>query len=228
MLPDHMVYKIWPEKSHHIAMVTEISLLTALCSLIMWHVNLGLGYISKCTSHFRLFPELPSCVIWSCAVSFCVASRFLLHFTQQAPPSSPSHHLLSASWHMILYILVVSNGGYWLQDDTLPPERTQPQKLCTANFSSGTLKTLINRLLRLKNKIFWRAPCEKKPFFSRLKSDSQKYILKWSYWPEILAPGLKSIFVTTLFSNFFHFTQPLPSWQLPLKWGKGGIFALLA
>ena len=37
---------------------------------------------------------------------------------------------------------------------TLPPERTQPQKLCTANFSSGTLKTLINRLLRLKNKIF--------------------------------------------------------------------------
>ena len=34
----------------------------------------------------------------------------------------------------------------------LPPERTQPQKLCTANFSSGTLKTLINRLLRLENK----------------------------------------------------------------------------
>ena len=111
---------------------------------------------------------------------------------------------------------------------TLPPERTQPQKLCTANFSSGTLKTLINRLLRLKNKIFWRDPCEKKPFFSRLKSDSQKYILKWSYWPEILAPGLKLIFVTTLFSNFFHFTQVLPSWQPPLKWGKGGIFALLA
>ena len=111
---------------------------------------------------------------------------------------------------------------------TLPPERTQPQKLCTASFSSGTLKTLINRLLRLKNKIFWRAPCEKKPFFSWLKSDSQKYILKWSYWPEILAPGLKLIFVTTLFSNFFHFTQPLPSWLPPLKWGKGGIFALLA
>ena len=32
-----------------------------------------------------------------------------------------------------------------------------------------------------------------------------------------LALGLKSIFVTTLFSNFFHFTQPLPSWQPPLK-----------
>ena len=26
---------------------------------------------------------------------------------------------------------------------TLPPDRTQPQKLCTANFSSGTFKTLI-------------------------------------------------------------------------------------
>ena len=113
----------------------------------------------------------------------------------------------------------------WFNSATLPPERTQPQKLCTANFSSGTLKTLINRLLRLKNKIFWRAPCEKKPFFSRLKSDSQKYILKWSYWPEILAPGLKLIFMTTLFSNFYHFTQPLPSWGPPLKWGKGGILA---
>ena len=40
------------------------------------------------------------------------------------------------------------------KENTLPPERTQPHKLCTANFSSGTLKTLINRLLRLKNKIF--------------------------------------------------------------------------
>ena len=37
---------------------------------------------------------------------------------------------------------------------TLPPDRTQPQKLCTANFASGTLKTLINRLLRLKIKKF--------------------------------------------------------------------------
>ena len=37
---------------------------------------------------------------------------------------------------------------------TLPPERTQPKKLCTANFSSGTLKTLIDRPLWLKNKIF--------------------------------------------------------------------------
>ena len=41
----------------------------------------------------------------------------------------------------------------WLQH-TPPPESAQPQKLCTANFSSGTLKTLINRLLRLKNKTF--------------------------------------------------------------------------
>ena len=37
---------------------------------------------------------------------------------------------------------------------TLPPDKTQLQKLCTANFSSGTFKTLINRLLRLKIKIF--------------------------------------------------------------------------
>ena len=48
---------------------------------------------------------------------------------------------------------------------TLPPDRTQLQKLPTANFSSGTFKTLINRLLRLKNKIFWRDPGEKMPFF---------------------------------------------------------------
>ena len=110
---------------------------------------------------------------------------------------------------------------------TLPPERTQPQKLCTANFSSGTLKTLINRLLRLKNKIFWRAPCEKKPFFSRLKSDSQKYILKWSYWPEILAPGLKSIFVTTLFSNFFSFYPTIAELATPSKMRKRGYICLI-
>ena len=35
-------------------------------------------------------------------------------------------------------------------------------------------------------------------------------------------------FKTTLFSNFYHFNQPLLSWRLPQKWGKGGIFALLA
>ena len=33
---------------------------------------------------------------------------------------------------------------------TLPPERTQPQKLCTANFSSGILKTHRNKQLGLK------------------------------------------------------------------------------
>ena len=32
---------------------------------------------------------------------------------------------------------------------TLPPDRTQPQKLCTANFSSGTFKILINRSSQL-------------------------------------------------------------------------------
>ena len=45
---------------------------------------------------------------------------------------------------------------------TPPPESAQAQKLCTANFSSGTLKTLINRPLRLKNKIFWWVPVKKK------------------------------------------------------------------
>ena len=27
-----------------------------------------------------------------------------------------------------------------------------------------------------------------------------------------LAPGLESILMTTLFSNFYHFTQPLKTW----------------
>ena len=110
---------------------------------------------------------------------------------------------------------------------TLPPERTQPQKLSTANFSSGTLKTLINRLLRLKNKIFWRDPCEKKPFFSRLKSDSQKYILKGSYWPEIFAPGLKLIFTTTsLLLSFGTIVTKLAT-HLGVKKG-GKLFSLAA
>ena len=46
---------------------------------------------------------------------------------------------------------LVTYYGIWVP--TLPPDRTQPQKLCTANFSSRTFKTLINRLLRLKIKI---------------------------------------------------------------------------
>ena len=52
------------------------------------------------------------------------------------------------------------------KDNTLPPERTQPKKLCTANFSSGTLKTLIDGPLWLKNKKFWQRPAEKKHFSS--------------------------------------------------------------
>ena len=36
----------------------------------------------------------------------------------------------------------------------LPSEKTQPQKLCTANFSSEILKTHKDRPSRLKNKIF--------------------------------------------------------------------------
>ena len=65
---------------------------------------------------------------------------------------------------------------------TPPLESAQPQKWFTANISSGTPKTLINRSLRLKDQIFWQHPVEKKPFFSRLKNDIQKYVLK-SYWP---------------------------------------------
>ena len=45
-------------------------------------------------------------------------------------------------------------GIFIIMLGTLPPEGTQPKKLCTANFSSGTLKTLINLPLMLKNKIF--------------------------------------------------------------------------
>ena len=37
---------------------------------------------------------------------------------------------------------------------TPPPESAKPQKLFTADFSSGTIKTPINRPLSLKNKIF--------------------------------------------------------------------------
>ena len=116
--------------------------------------------------------------------------------------------ILRAQWEKQRQIIPGAGG----KPCTLPPERTQPQKLCTANFSSGTLKTLINRLLRLKNKIFWRAPCEKKPFFSRLKSDSQKYILKWSYWPEIFAQDLKNS--TRVYASTFFFRQMGTSWGL--------------
>ena len=68
---------------------------------------------------------------------------------------------------------------------TPPPERTQPQKLCTANFSSGTLKTHKSRPLRLKNNFFWwHIFDKKKTFFSRLKNDSQIYlkvVLTWNF-----------------------------------------------
>ena len=46
---------------------------------------------------------------------------------------------------------------------TLPPERTQPQKFFTANFSSGTLKTHKNGPLRLKNKFISRLLFAKRP-----------------------------------------------------------------
>ena len=78
-------------------------------------------------------------------------------------------------WHWHIHLI----GWGSLSDDsiflirwwhTLPPERTQPKKLCTANFSSGTLKTLIDGPLWLKNKIFWRRPAEKKHFSSLPKA----------------------------------------------------------
>ena len=37
-----------------------------------------------------------------------------------------------------------------IKHNTLPPERTQPKKLPTANFSSGTLKTLSSLITLLK------------------------------------------------------------------------------
>ena len=68
------------------------------------------------------------------------------------------HQALSHPFILGLDFHFKDNGYLYFVEEylpgTLPPERTQPQKLCTANFSSGTLKTLINRLLRLKNKIF--------------------------------------------------------------------------
>ena len=71
---------------------------------------------------------------------------------------------------------------------TLPPERTQPQKLCTANFSSGTLKTLIDGPLWLKNKIFWRRPAEHFSSLPRARtplSSGQKWVLR----PDFLLIG---------------------------------------
>ena len=45
------------------------------------------------------------------------------------------------------------------------PERTQPKKLCTANFSSGTFKTLIDRPLWLKKQFFLTTSCWEKALF---------------------------------------------------------------
>ena len=64
----------------------------------------------------------------------------------------------------------------------------------------------------------WNGPVLEEwiPFFSWrfwVTTVIRKYLLKLSYRPEILAPWLKSNFQTTLFSNFYHFDQPLPSWQ---------------
>ena len=135
MLLDHMMFKISPKKSYHIAFITDISHLPAvLCSLIMWNVNLGLRNLSNCTSHqgFSLTyrPVLFDHV--QCQIVFL--RRFLMYFSQEVPP--PSHHLCelahdigyscSCYWK-ILYssgcyrrifryrriLLVVSTGAYY-------------------------------------------------------------------------------------------------------------------
>ena len=52
---------------------------------------------------------------------------------------------------------------------------------------------------------------EKSLFIISRMADSRIYILKRSYWPGILAPYPKSIFKNSLFSNFHHLDQLLPS-----------------
>ena len=47
---------------------------------------------------------------------------------------------------------------------------------------------------------------------------SRLCILEWSNQPQILVPGLKSEFMDTLFSTFYHFDQLLPRWRPPLSW----------
>ena len=65
-----------------------------------------------------------------------------------------SVHLAYPSKALYLLLAVYPEGTDHNLLDTLPPERTQPKKMFTANFSSGTLKTLIDRPLWLKNKKF--------------------------------------------------------------------------
>ena len=68
---------------------------------------------------------------------------------RQEAAQSISNFAAASRWRALASI----DGGVG-NEHTLPPERTQPKKLCTANFSSGTLKTLIDGPLWLKNKIF--------------------------------------------------------------------------
>ena len=63
---------------------------------------------------------------------------------------------------MVRMVIVMKD---WCHLSTLPPERTQPKKLCTANFPSGTLKTLIDRPLWLKKQIFLTTSCWEKALF---------------------------------------------------------------
>ena len=52
---------------------------------------------------------------------------------------------------------------------------------------------------------------EKSLFLISRMADSRIYILKRSYWPGFLAPYPKLIFKNSLFSNFHHLDQILPS-----------------
>ena len=46
------------------------------------------------------------------------------------------------AYSKLVEVVTVANDSD--EDRTPSPESAQPQKLCTANFSSGTIKTLIN------------------------------------------------------------------------------------
>ena len=88
---------------------------------------------------------------------------------------------------------------------TPAPEIAQPQKMCTANFSSGTLKTLINLPLMLKNKIFWRRPAE------ILGYSRTFFLVAWPFLhqsPWNLAPELKLILPATKFNKKIILTNP--------------------
>ena len=69
---------------------------------------------------------------------------------------------------------------------TPPSESPQPQKLCTANFSSGTLKTLINRPLRLKKTKYFDDILLRKSTFPHYRRLEHHFPLaKSGFWGQI-------------------------------------------